>query len=73
MTNLGLGALLPSPVQQKERAEGVGWKSSHAALPGVYVDCLGEELAIGSSCLMDLSSCAQEESEIALTACTARV
>lgn len=51
----------------------MGWNISRAALPGLSVDYLGEELAIGSSFLMDLSSCADEESEIALTAYTARV
>lgn len=49
------------------------WKISHSALPGLYMVCLGEEFAIRSSFLMDLSSCAEEESEIVLTACTARV
>lgn len=46
---------------------------SQAALPGLYRDCLGEEFAIGSSFSVDVSSCAEGESDPVRTVGTAQV
>lgn len=45
---------------------------SQAALPGLYMD-MGEEFAIRSSFLVDVSSCAGGESETVRTVGTAQV
>lgn len=44
-----------------------------AAFHGVSMDCLGEEFAIRSSFSMDVSSCAEGESETVLPVGTAQV